>query len=224
MEFRDDAGPVPDPPTIDDVARSFPVPLVALVPQPSVRESGVSTTSTVWGSRPVELGTAALSYAVLWNPEQLDHPGDATELDRELEEMLAQPPALLQPDAVERLSWAPFASVPEAVQTALPAPGAGAGSLPQRLALHMRHVLSSSFRAERDPTPHEPGIFAAAPDARDAREASVVVDGVERPALTIDDEHVLGLGVDLGDAMAIVVWPRHLLPLVRLELTRRPRG
>lgn len=110
----------------------------------------------------------------------------------------------------------------EAVQT-LVQRGAPRQPLAEQLALHMRNVVGNTFREQRHPSVHDPDSFIDPPSERDAVDASVLVDGTQAPAITIDDEHVLGLGVELDDAVALVVFPKHLLPLVRLELTRRPR-
>lgn len=221
MQEREWDGPLPEIPSIDEVAEQFPVRLATLVPQPAIRETGANTISSSTDGGPVSMQAAAISYAVFWNPDDLDDPMNHVVLPPEMEEALANPSPKLPASAVEWMRWARFPMAYEAVQTQTL--DMIDQTLAERLALHMRNVVGNTFREQRYPVLHEPGSFIDPPSERAAAPASVIVDGVETPAITIPDEHVLGLGVELGDAVALVVWPRHLLPLVRLELTRRAR-
>ncbi|WP_306233276.1 hypothetical protein [Agrococcus beijingensis] len=220
MEFAEHDGPMPDPPTLATVGAEFPALLVTLVPQPGIREIGVNTAKSgndgTW-----DYEQAAIMYAVFWNPDDLDDPMNHVELAPELEEALENPSPRLSGVAREWMQWMRFPIAYEAVQTHVPRESLQ--SLPERLAMHMRNVIANTFRQERHPVVHEPSSFIDPPSADDARPASVIVDGVELPAVSIDDEHVVGVGVELDDAVATVVIARHLLPLLRLELTRRPR-
>ncbi|SFS08924.1 hypothetical protein SAMN04487783_1180 [Agrococcus baldri] len=214
-------GPLPEIPSLDEVGAAFPVLLATLVPQPSIREIGVNTFVSS-GDGVVDAQAAAIMYAIFWNPDDLDDPINHVVLTPELEAALANPSPRLPASAVEWIRWLRFPVAYEAVQTQVP--GRGGQALPERLALHMRNVIGNTFREQRRPDPHEPWTFVDPPSAHEAAEASVIVDGAALPAISIDDEHVLGLGVELDDAVALIVWPKHLLPLVRLELTRRPRA
>lgn len=220
MHFADRDEPMPEIPTLDEVAAQFPVRLATLVPQPAIHETGVNTMSSSVGDGPMQLQAAAISYAVLWNPDDLDDPMNHVVLPPELEQTIANPVPGLPPAAVDWMRWARFPMAYEAVQTQTA--DMIDQSLAERLALHMRNVVGNTFREQRHLAIHDPGGFIDPPSAREAADASVIVDGVETPAIAIPDEHVLGLGVELDDAVALVVFPRHLLPLVRLELTRRP--
>lgn len=220
MDFADPDGPLDAPPTLDEVAAEFPVPLATLVEQPSIREIGVNTISSSSDGGPFRLDAAAISYAILWNPDDLDDPLNHVELSPDVEAALADPSPHLPEAAVEWMRWMRFPSAYEAVQTAVLSDDETVADV---LALHMRNVIGNTFRQERDPTPHLPDTFVDEPSALDAVDSTIVVDGEEVACLEIADEHVLGLGVALGGAVAAVVWPKHLLPLVRLELTRRAR-
>lgn len=219
MQFYGDDESLPEHeiPTLDDVGAAFPVLLATLVPQPSIREIGVNTRSS--GRR---LEAAAIMYAIFWNPDELDDPVNHVQLAPEVEAALANPSPRLSAMAVEWMRWMRFPVAYEAVQTGMPRDGQ---SLADELALHMRNVLgnTSDFREQRYPTIHDPDSFIDPPDAADAVDATVIVDGAVVGCVEIADEHVLGLGVGLGDAIALVVLPKHLLPLLRLELVRRPR-
>ncbi|MCH1881871.1 hypothetical protein [Agrococcus sp. ARC_14] len=220
MEFADRDEPIPEIPTLDAVGAEFPVRLATLVPQPGIRETGVNTISSSVNDGPFCLEAAAITYAILWNPDDLDDPVNHVELHPDIAAAIADPSPKLPAVAVEMLQWARFPSAYEAVQTHVLDEDE---SVADRLALHMRNVIGNTFREQRDPTPQLPWSFIDPPVERDAVDASVVVDGVELPAVSIDDEHVTGVGVELDDAVATVVLAKHLLPLVRLELTRRPR-
>lgn len=220
MEFADDDEPIPEISTLEQVAAAFPVPLVTLVPQPSIRETGVGTTSSHSSGLVVDQA-AAITYAIFWNPDDLDDPINHVELHSDVAEELAHPSPRLPAGAIEVLQWLRFPSATDAVQTHVPREGEL--TLAERLAQHMRTVIGNTFREQRHPGVHDPSSFIRPPSEAAAVTASVTVDGVELPAITIDDEHVLGLGVELVDAVATVVLAKHLLPLVRLGLTRRGR-
>ncbi|WP_072314550.1 hypothetical protein [Agrococcus sp. Marseille-P2731] len=222
FEDHEDDGPIPDLPTIDEVAATFPVPLVTLVPQPSIREIAVNTisSSSIDGG-PTHWTNASIMYAVVRNPADLEDPGNHVELSPDQEAALANPSPRFSPHAIELMRWMRFPLAYEAVQTHVLGPDDS--TLAERLALHMWNVIANTFREERHPVLFDPDSFVDPPSERDAVAASVTVDGVELPAITIDDEHVVSLGVELDDAIATVVLAKHLLPLVRVELMRRPR-
>lgn len=220
MEFAPDDLGMPEMPTIDSVGAEFPVLLATLVPQPSIRAIGADTTSSSRNGGPFRLETAAITYAVLWNPDDLDDPINHVELPPDVVAALANPSPHLPRAVVDWLPWMRFPTAYEAVQTVIPRDGR---SVADELALHMRNVLGNAFRAERNPIPPEPDAFVDPPSAADAVGASVKVDGELVDCIEIHDEHVLGLGVELGDAMALLVLPKHLLPLLRVDLVRRPR-
>lgn len=220
MEFAEHDGPLPEPPTLDGVSAAFPVRLATLLPQPALREIGVNTIAS-GGEGGWAYEAAAITYAVFWNPDDLDDPINHVALTPELEDALEHPSPRLSATSVEWMQWMRFPSLYEAVQTHVPRESRS--TVAERLALHMWNVLANTFQEQRHPRPMERGTFVDEPSAHDAVEASVTVDGVEVPAVSIADEHVLGIGVELDDAVATVVLAKHLLPLVRLELTRRPR-
>lgn len=220
MEFADDDEPIPEIPSLEQVADSFPVPLATLMPQPNIRETGVGTSSSHSNGRIVDQ-VAAISYAIFWNPDDLDDPINHVELHPDVAEAIAHPSPRLPAGAIEVLQWLRFPAATDAVQTHVPREGEL--TLADRLALHMRNVIGNTFREQRHPALHDPLSFIRPPSGAVAAAASVTVDGVELPAVSIADEHVLGLGVELDDAVATVVLAKHLLPLVELELTRRKR-
>ncbi len=220
MEFAEHDGPLPEPPTVDSVSAEFPVLLATLVPQPSIREIAASTTSSSRNGGAFHLETASITYAIFWNPDDLDDPVNHVVLPADVRAAIADPSPRLPPGVVDWLQWMRFPSAYEAVQTVVPREGR---SIADELALHMRNVVGNSFRKQRDPTPHEPDTFVDPPSAADAIDASVVVDGEVVGCVGIEDEHVLALGVGLGDAIALLVLPKHLLPVLRVELVRRPR-
>lgn len=230
MESADRDEPIPEIPTLDAVGAEFPVLLATLAPQPSIRETSVSTVTSSSSGVVVEQ-SASITYAILWNPEDLEDPANHVQLHPDIAEAIEHPSPKLPAVAVEMLQWARFPAAYEAVQTHVPRTGErlprarerDEQTVAERLALHMWNVLANTFREQRHPNPRDADGFVNPPSERDAVDASVVVDGVELPAIAIDDEHVTGVGVELDDAVATVVLAKHVLPLVRLELTRRPR-
>ncbi len=220
MEFAEDDGGEFEPPTLDSVGADFPVLLATLVTQPSIREINADTTSSSRDGGPFRMETAAITYAVLWNPDDLDDPVNHVELPPDVQAAIANPSPLLPRGVVDWLPWMRFPTAYEAVPTVVPRDGQ---SIADELALHMRNVIGNTFRVERHPVMQDPDGFVDPPSAADAVDGSVMVDGAVVGCVEIPDEHVLGLGVGLGDATALVVWPKHLLPLLRLELVRRPR-
>lgn len=220
MDFADADEPIPEIPTLEAVAADFPVRLATLVPQPVIRETGVNTISSGSGGA-MAYEAAAITYAIFWNPDDLDDPVNHVELHPDIAAAIAHPSPRLPAVAVEMLQWARYPSAYEAVQTHVRR--RAQQSVAGQLALHMRNVIANTFGEQRHPLLHDPAGFIDPPSERDAADASVLVDGAEVPAVSIDDEHVIGVGVELDDAVATVVLAKHLLPLVRLELTRRPR-
>jgi len=220
MHVAPDDFPMPEIPTIDSVARAFPVLLATLAPQPSVREVGVGERSSTRDGV-LDRQSALITYAVLRNPADLDDPVNHVPLAPEVAEAIRSPSPRLPPAIVETLPWMRFPQLWEAVQTHVPRESWQ--SLPERLAEHMVNVLMNAFRDERVPDPGTPWEVTDAPLADRAEPATVVVDGVETTGIRIPDEHVLGVAVDLGDAVATVVLAKHLLPHLDVALARRPR-
>lgn len=220
MHFAEHDDPLPAPPTLDSIGADFPVLLATLVPQASIREIAASTTSSSRNGGPFRLETAAITYAIFWNPDDLDDPINHVDLPPDVRAAIAHPSPRLPPGVVDWLQWMRFPTAYEAVQTVLPRDGR---SIADELALHMRNVVGNTFRKQRDPMPQEPDSFVDPPSASDAMDASVIVEGEAVGCVRIDDEHVLGLGVRLDDAIALLVLPKHLLPVLQVELVRRPR-
>ncbi|MGY3127323.1 hypothetical protein ACVWW9_000822 [Agrococcus sp. UYP33] len=219
MDFAEADDDTFHPPSLDEVSAEFPVRLATLVAQPGIREIGVNTIASSSDGGPFQLDAAAITYVILWNPDDLDDPVNHVVLPDEVEVAIAHRPVELTPAEAEWLRWMRFPTAYEAVQTVVPCDDESVADV---LAQHMWGVIANTFR-ERHPAPHELDSFIDPPAAVDAVDGVILVDGEEVACVEIPDEHVRGLGVELDDAVALVVWPRHMLPLVRLELTRRPR-
>lgn len=110
----------------------------------------------------------------------------------------------------------------EATRTAWQAsPDAERHSLSQQLVDHTNHVLRNSFREQLGipPGPTRITDWKVKPTA--VAEASIEVDGDQRPALHIDtDPFVYAFGFRVDDhTVSTNVFPRDSLPLLNLALT-----
>lgn len=86
------SGDVPAPPTPDEVAAGFAVPLLTLVAQESVEEAGGGTSSQTQNQRPV-MESATLMYTLWRNPADRDDPVNLVDLTHEMRASLdVEPP------------------------------------------------------------------------------------------------------------------------------------
>lgn len=230
--FDDSIDPLdlPAPPTPDDVARAFPVPLLTLVPQDAIGETlcGVGSHTT---DGTVVMTTATLSYTFWRNPADRSDPANLADLPAAVRADLDAPPVRPLPEWILRarermrypLLW-------DAVRTTHIADPAEAPWHTPAFALveHVNYILMNTYRDERvraapDEFPGE--LLGAATERSIEHGIPVTVDGVDRPGMRIDtDAHVYGLGVDLGDRILTAVFARERLPSLALAFRSWPTG
>jgi hypothetical protein len=212
---------VPPPPTIDERARAFTVPVMTFVAQAAVEELGVGTTGSGRNDGPVILDSVSLSYTLWRNPGDHADPLNLAVLDPDLLASLdREPPRPLPAWMVERRERMRYPTLWEAVKTTLADVGAPAATL----VAHANHVLHNAFIDERV-RGEFPGELDSPVTERHIREHPLLVDGVEVDGLLIDtDPHVYAVGADLGDRILTSVIARKDLGFVTLAFETRPLG
>jgi len=212
---------LPVPPTIEERARAFPVPLMTLVPQDSVQESSAGATSETADGRLIA-ETVSLSYTFWRHPADHADPRNLAALDDELLAALDTPVA--GPDwfleARERMR---YPILWEAVRTGYRSEDPREQSLEQELVDHLNHVVTNVFREERVTGGFPGTLGGAASLAHVQRAVPVQVDGAELPGAQIDsDPHMFGVGVDLGNRLLTAVIPREYLPHLIVAFRTHP--
>lgn len=226
-------GDIPAPATPDEVAASFPVPLLAFAGQAALAEAAVSRMGESLNGETV-MEAATLSYTVWRNPANRRDPANLLELSAEMRAQLAVDPPWPLPDWM--VQWRETMRYPlawDAVRTTWTTGAAPRPRLARLLAEHANYLLMNMFRAERTAAgpPGRPGMGGELLDGVETGSAGpgrAMVDGVSVAGLILEsDRHVFGVGVDLGDRYLTAVVSREWLPLLRLEFTTRhpqPRG
>ncbi|MGP9501813.1 hypothetical protein ACT3TS_06325 [Specibacter sp. AOP5-B1-6] len=235
MYFKHGARPadIPAPATPDEVAASFPVPLLAFAGQTTLVEAAVSRMGESSNGETV-MEAATLSYTVWRNPANRHDPANLLELSAEMRAQLAVEPPWPLPDWM--IQWRETMRYPlawDAVRTTWTTAAVPRPRLATLLAEHANYLLMNMFRTERMAAgpPGRPGLGGELFDGvtpGSAGSGRVMVDGVSVAGLILDsDRHVFGVGVDLGDRYLTAVVSREWLPLLRLEFAtrhRHPRG
>jgi hypothetical protein len=226
---------VPAPPTVDEVAASFCVPLMGFVPQPALTEVGVGSVGHSSDGGCVELESVSISYTLWRNPGDRADPLNFLELSDEQRTALDTPPPRPLPEWLMRMrELMRYPALWEAVMTTRKAdarPGAAAAPTSTNtrsestLVAHVNHVITNAFHDERV-TGEFPGELDLPVDERHIEQVDVVVDGVPVAGMRIDtDPHVYAVGADLGDRVLTAVIAREYLAYVRMEFaTQYPRA
>lgn len=212
---------LPPPPTADETARLFAVPLMAFIPQPSLEEQGVSTSSSSRNSGPSTLDDVSISYTLWRNPA--DHAdaanlADLSALEREGLEAVAVGPLpdwfLAQRERMRYpLLW-------EAVRTTrLREPE---WQTPESsLVEHVNYVVMNMYRDQRVVGAF-PGDLDSPVTERHIEYGSVRIDGADVPGMRINtDPHVYAVGADLGDRILTAVVARDHLPYITVAFQTR---
>ena len=223
---------LPAPPTVDEVAASFRVPLMGFIPQSALTEVGVGSVGHSSNGGPTELQSVSVSYT-LWRYSR-DHtdPANLLELDDEQRAALDTPPLRPLPEWLMHMrELMRYPALWEAVMITRKAePGHGEASeatstSPQAtLVAHVNHVITNAFRNERV-TGEFPGELDSPVNERHIEQVDVVVDGVPVAGMRINtDPHVFAVGADLGDRVLTAVVARDYLEFVKMEfVTQYPR-
>jgi hypothetical protein len=222
MHFSDrDPMDLPPPPTVDEVAAHFSVPVMAFILQPAVEMLGVGTVSSSSNGESTTIDSLSLSYVVWRNPEDHADPLNLAGLSDTVRNSLDAPLTRTLPDwmmSIRELMRYP--SLWEAVTTTRTTDEVRS-SPGSTLVDHVNHVVRNTFRAERV-AGGIPGELDSPVTERHIQPVTVRVDGVGMPGMLIDtDPSVYAVGADLGDRMLTAVVAREYLPYLTMEFRTR---
>jgi hypothetical protein len=213
---------LPVPPTGDEIAEAFGIPLFALSPQAGLAEAGFGTVGSNDGTHEV-----AISYSVFRNPADHNDPANFTPNVADTIEAIAKAEREGQPEwFTAGLRRMRFPILWEAVCTARTDIGEPR-SLAERLAAHINHVVMNTCAHRRHPEDHLPSTLTNPAEAADALPGRLLrVDSADMSAIQIDtDVDVTGWAFETAHSTVLVVIPREFLPLVELRVERRvPTG
>ena len=224
MHFADiDPKDIPPPPTVDEVARLFSVPMMSFVAQPSLQELAVGTTGSSSIGGETILDSVSLTYTLWRNPRDRNDPanlGDLSESDRQA---LDAPPVRPLPDwMMERRDLMRYPMLWEAVLTTRKS-DAEWQTPESTLVGHVNHVLMNVFREQRV-VGGIPGELDSPVTERHVQPVTVSADGVDVLGMQIDsDPNVYAVGADLGDRILTAVVSRDHLSRVTMAFVTRGR-
>lgn len=167
--------------------------------------------------------SVSFSYTLWRHPEDHSDPRNEIELDERTRRSVEEEPPWGRPAwLIEQAQVFRYPMLWEAVSTAWHAsPDSERVSLRQQLIDHTNHVLRNSFREELG-LPAGPSISTDwNVTAAAVTEATVNVDGRDRPAVQIDTDpfvYSIAFRVD-AHVVCTVVLPRDSLPFLELALT-----
>ena len=217
MHFADiDPKDIPPPPTVDEVARLFSVPMMSFVAQPSLQELAVGTTASSSNGGAMTLDSVSLTYTLWLNPLDRNDPVNLADLSDSEREALDAPPVRPLPKwMMERRELMRYPMLWEAVLTTRKS-DAEWQTPESTLVGHVNHVVMNTFREQRV-VGGIPGELDSPVTERHIQPGTVPVDGVDVPAMRIDtDPHVYAVGADLGDRILTAVVARDHLSSVTM--------
>lgn len=217
----------PDP-SIESDARLqiLPFPVFELKPQRALTRLPVAGFMEISGAAGRDEVSASFSYTLWRHPDDHADPRNEIELDEPTRRSLTEEPPWGRPAwLIAQVQAFRYPMLWEAVRTTWHAsPGREGASLAEQLAAHTDHILRNRFRGElglsTDPRADADGTGKT--PAASASDASVEVDGEERPALCVDtDPFVYSIGFRVDEhVVCTAVIPRDALALIDLALTR----
>ncbi len=205
--------------------KDMPVPIVELVPQPSVEfvDFAVSTTSSDSG---IDAMTVSMS-ATLWrNPLDKSNPVNLADLDEDARRAIDEVPPWPRPawlvEFVERMR---YPMLWEAVQTTWHREETEYSTLAALLVQHTNYVLMNQFRDQLGLGVQDWSSPALTTERVVRRGVDVSIDGAVVSGSEIDtDPFVYAVGATLpsGGTLTAVVARNHL-PYLALAFVQRPR-
>jgi hypothetical protein len=209
----------------EELLKDMPVPIVELVPQPSVEfvDFGVSTTSSGSGADAMTISMSA----TLWrNPVDKSDPVNLADLDEATRRAIDEVPPWPRPawlvESVERMR---YPMLWEAVQTTWHREETEYSTLAALLVQHTNYVLMNQFREQLGLGVHDWSSPALTSERIVRRGIDVSIDGADVYGSEIDtDPFVYAVGAKLpsGGTLTAVV-PRDHLPYLTLAFLQRPR-
>jgi hypothetical protein len=222
MHFADvNPEDIPPPPTVDEVARLFTVPMMSFVSQPSLQELAAGTTGSSSNGGEMTLDSVTLSYTLWRNPRDRTDTANLADLSDSEREALDAPPVRPLPDwMMERRELMRYPMLWEAVMTTRRS-DAEWQTPESTLVSHVNHVLMNAFREQRV-VGGIPGELDSPVTERHIQPVSLPVDGVDVTGMQIDsDPNVYAVGADLGDRILTAVVSRDHLPSVTMAFVTR---
>jgi hypothetical protein len=224
MHFSDiNPEDIPPPPTVDEVAGLFSVPIMSFVSQPSLQELAVGTTGSSSNGGEMTLDSVTLTYTLWRNPGDREDPANLAELSDSERKALDAPPVRPLPDwMMERRELMRYPMLWEAVMTTRVS-DAEWQKPESTLVRHVNHVLMNTFREQR--VVGIPGELDSPVTERHIQPVAVPVDGVDVTGMQIDsDPNVYAVGATLGDRVLTAVVSRDHLAWVRMAFVTRRAG
>lgn len=213
---------LPVPPTGDEIAAAFPVPLFGLVTQPGVAEAGFGTVSSNGGVHEV-----SISYSLFRHPEDHNDPANFANNAADTLAAITKAERDGQPEwFIAGLKRMRFPVLWEAVSTVRTDIGEPL-PLADRLAAHVNHVVMNTCVERQHESSTGPAILLDPVQASDALPGRLLqVDGADMSAIQIDtDVDATGWAFEVPHAAVLVVIRRADLALVDVRLERRaPTG
>lgn len=209
----------------DERLQDMPVPIVMLVPQPSVEfmEFGVSTTGS---DGRVDAITVSMS-ATLWrDPVDKSDPVNLADLDEDTRRPIDEVPPWPRPAwLVESVERRRFPMLWEAVQTTWHREEREHGTLAALLVQHTNYILMNQFCERLGLGVHDWSSPALTSERVVRRGVDVSIDGAVVSGSENDtDPFVYAVGAELPSGGTLTaVLPREHLPYLTLAFVKRPR-
>ena len=208
----------------------MPVPVLGLVPQPSLDDVHMESTTSSQGTGGMSQMSVSINYTLWRNPLDRSDPVNLADLDESTRRALDVPASHPRPAwLIEQVERMRYPMLWEAVRTAWHRDPSDLSTPSYLLVEHANYILMNRFREELGLGAIHTDRFSAQLTERTVNpSATAIVEGVQVPAVEIEtDPFVYGIGVELApDTVLTAVIPRDALPHVRIEFTRRasPEG
>ncbi|WP_244893243.1 hypothetical protein [Agreia bicolorata] len=202
----------------------MPVPVMGLVPQPTLEDDHMESTM-ISSMSEISQMSVGVSYTLWRNPGDRSDPANLAELDESMRRGLAGLfPAPRPRWLIEQVERMRFPLLWEAVRTTWHRDASEFSTVPRILVEHANYVLVNRFRTELGLTDIGSHRFAYRLTERVINpRATVTVDGIESPACEIDtDPFVYAVGAQLGPSTVVTaVVPRDELDCVDVAFAQR---
>jgi hypothetical protein len=205
---------IPPPPTLNEVASLFTVPVMSFIPQPSLEELGVGTTGSSSNGGPTTLDSVSISYTLWRNPGDHADSANLADLSEAEREALDTVPVGPLPDwVVEQRELRRYPSLWEAVMTTRVLDDDW--QTPEStLVGHVNHIVTNTFREQRV-LGGFPGELDSPVTEQHIEYVNVRVDGADVPGMRINtDPNVYAVGAAVNDRILSAVIARDHLPYV----------
>lgn len=203
----------------------MPIPVIGLVPQPSLEDTGSVGLTLGSDDRGYSEMTASVTYTLWRNPDDRSDPVNLADLDEKTRRSIEEvPPWPRPPWLIEHVERLRYPQLWEAVRTTWHRTPSERLSVQRLLADHVNHILMNQYRHELWPGSN-PWDQHASPITRRMvnSRARTVINGVDVPAAEVDtDPFVYGIGAQLATwGVVTAVLPRAELRSIQVQFTTR---